>query len=374
MVTQKKCAHDVPCVDCRLIVDKLIRNKNDEHSLHAIDLPQSLVCDECHEEYPCPSCLKLVMRLRPRREDDQYGNCLLDIGALAAREGTQVPRRMPKELGFGFVEWNYVARRGDGVWLSASKKENPQPGLIRASTTWNDTLSQLRQRLLDCEQSHTKCKGQDFRHISSGEDLYLLDLQDRRLVLSTIDAAPYVCLSYVWGTTKEPLDCRKSRLEALMEAGAFENPALFKPPPTVKSAMEFVKAMGERYLWVDRYCIVQDDNDYKRLQLRRMCQIYAAARYTVIAADGTAADGLVSWDSEVDRHRQHSNVWFSNETHCIRAGRGLNSLRTHGPSGIAEDGPSRSKAFQGKPSSFAMEWFTGGVVSNTGSKIFKFKV
>src|SRR6186713_245991 len=54
-----------------------------------------------------------------------------------------------------------------------------------------------------------------------------------------------------------------------------------------------------------------------------MCQIYASARYTVIAADGTATDGLISWDSETDRSRQSSNLWYSNKTHSILAGVGL---------------------------------------------------
>lgn len=108
-----------------------------------------------------------------------------------------------------------------------------------------------------------------------------------------------------------------------MKEGALDNPDLFNPPLTVRSTMEFVETMGERYLWVDRYCIVQDDHYYKEAQLKRMCQIYASARYTVIAADGTAADGLISWDSETDRSRQHSNLWYSNKTHSIFAGVGL---------------------------------------------------
>jgi hypothetical protein len=108
-----------------------------------------------------------------------------------------------------------------------------------------------------------------------------------------------------------------------MKEGALENPDIFDPPLTVRSTMDFVKAMGERYLWVDRYCIIQDDPRYKEAQLKRMCQIYASARYTVIAADGTAADGLTSWDSETDRDRQYSNLWYSNETHTILAAPGV---------------------------------------------------
>ena len=71
----------------------------------------------------------------------------------------------------------------------------------------------------------------------------------------------------------------------------------FKPdgekfPQTVLDAMEFCKTMGQRYLWIDRYCIVQDLPEQKHDQLRAMGIIYHYAYFTIIAAEGDALIGL----------------------------------------------------------------------------------
>ncbi|KAF9730273.1 heterokaryon incompatibility protein [Paraphaeosphaeria minitans] len=44
--------------------------------------------------------------------------------------------------------------------------------------------------------------------------------------------------------------------------------------------------LGERYLWVDSLCIIQDDEDLRQGQLNQMCAIYSHASITLIAVDG----------------------------------------------------------------------------------------
>lgn len=48
--------------------------------------------------------------------------------------------------------------------------------------------------------------------------------------------------------------------------------------------------MGFRYLWADRYCIPQDDDEEKRQQLQMMGRIYEKAHFTIIAAAGDGPD------------------------------------------------------------------------------------
>ncbi|KAN0092491.1 HET domain containing protein [Hyaloscypha variabilis] len=328
LIVKKKegtCSHDVTCSDCKRVVNWLLHDTEKNCSP-----PRNIRCGECHREYQCQYCLSLASKLRlifygKNGGHYNHGNVVVEVEPFVARVlRHRFPEEVSKGLRIGLVSGYYGPMALDGVWLTAFEKgSHTAPGLITTHNSWTFKIDKLRILLERCEKSHGMCKRQDIRHVSPGEDLYLLDLHDRRLVLSTIDTAPYVCLSYVWGKMENILDCRKSRLEPLMKEGALDNPDIFNPPLTVRSTMEFVKSMGERYLWVDRYCIVQDDHDYKEAQLKRMCQIYASARYTIIAADGTAADGLTSWDSETDRSRQHNNLWYSNETHSILAGVGL---------------------------------------------------
>lgn len=56
--------------------------------------------------------------------------------------------------------------------------------------------------------------------------------------------------------------------------------------------MELVRALDERYVWVDALCIVQDDNDSKMQDIHNMGALYANATFTIVAADGDASTGL----------------------------------------------------------------------------------
>jgi hypothetical protein len=56
--------------------------------------------------------------------------------------------------------------------------------------------------------------------------------------------------------------------------------------------------MGEKYLWVDSICIVQDDPVVANAQINQMDLIYAQAVLTIVAATGQNAN--------VDLPRLHS--------------------------------------------------------------------
>jgi hypothetical protein len=53
---------------------------------------------------------------------------------------------------------------------------------------------------------------------------------------------------------------------------------------TVRTAMQVVELLGERYLWVDQLCIVQDDEVSKAAEIQNMATVYAHASLTIIAA------------------------------------------------------------------------------------------
>jgi hypothetical protein len=48
--------------------------------------------------------------------------------------------------------------------------------------------------------------------------------------------------------------------------------------------------LGMRYLWVDRYCINQDDPEEKHGAIRNKDSIYRNAFVTTIAAAGSGSD------------------------------------------------------------------------------------
>lgn len=78
---------------------------------------------------------------------------------------------------------------------------------------------------------------------------------------------PYVALSYVWGS---------SQLEHSW-------------PRVIQDAVEVTRGVGFRHLWVDRYCIDQNNPVEKDYLISRMTAVYAGAELTIIAAAGSDA-------------------------------------------------------------------------------------
>ncbi|KAK1716027.1 uncharacterized protein BDZ83DRAFT_536031, partial [Colletotrichum acutatum] len=54
-------------------------------------------------------------------------------------------------------------------------------------------------------------------------------------------------------------------------------------PPVIQDAMRATIKLGFRYIWIDRYCIWQDDGIHKMSQVERMDQIYGDAELSIIA-------------------------------------------------------------------------------------------
>ncbi|KAF4631515.1 hypothetical protein G7Y89_g6616 [Cudoniella acicularis] len=57
-------------------------------------------------------------------------------------------------------------------------------------------------------------------------------------------------------------------------------------PNTIKDAMTMTKRLGFRYLWIDRYCIDQNNEERKLNQCAKMDLIYQNSQLTIIAAIG----------------------------------------------------------------------------------------
>lgn len=102
--------------------------------------------------------------------------------------------------------------------------------------------------------------------------------------------ARYCALSYVWGQVETGKLTTGTR-EAFCRPGAFSasSPSPVVIPKTIRHAMGLVKELGERYLWVDSLCIVQDQDTGH--ELANMGAIYDRATLTIVAATAWDADG-----------------------------------------------------------------------------------
>ena len=79
----------------------------------------------------------------------------------------------------------------------------------------------------------------------------------------------------MWGLQNEPLESYSADLFSLQDA-----------PLTVRDAAKAVLELGRRYLWVDRYCINQQDEDERKTMIDSMDLIYESADATIVALHG----------------------------------------------------------------------------------------
>jgi hypothetical protein len=80
-------------------------------------------------------------------------------------------------------------------------------------------------------------------------------------------------------------------VEALRLDNALSLPlGLFRMPRTIRHSIMLTHALGLKYLWVDKFCIVQDDFIAKSHQLAVMASIYNNAYITFAANEGMNGD------------------------------------------------------------------------------------
>ncbi|OAX42756.1 hypothetical protein K503DRAFT_796887 [Rhizopogon vinicolor AM-OR11-026] len=95
----------------------------------------------------------------------------------------------------------------------------------------------------------------------------------------------FVALSYLWGGTGEDYRTTQANLRQRSRRGGLDISVL---PATILDTIQVVRRLGERYLWIDALCIVQDDRKDKANQIGAMELIYGKSVFTIFAAGGTS--------------------------------------------------------------------------------------
>ena len=145
-------------------------------------------------------------------------------------------------------------------------------------------ISLIKQWMRTCSVQHDHCNLPALA-IARAQSIRLIDVQDHRIIPATL-TEKFAALSYVWGPNVAPCLTSDSMRQCSSTGGLRD----IKFPRTIIDAIQFVKCIGMRYLWVDSLCIVQNDDDDKRQQLTIMDSIYASAELLIVAAAGSDAN------------------------------------------------------------------------------------
>lgn len=140
----------------------------------------------------------------------------------------------------------------------------------------------LRRMIDNCTSEHGSACGQKSKGLPDTMELVVVDVH--KMCLVTVDGSEvdFITLSYVWGT--DPMV--KTTKETF---GHFQNPRSLVEAGVsrvIQDAATVVQGLGKRYLWVDALCIIQDDEEHRLGQIRRMADIYGQSWLTIVALAG----------------------------------------------------------------------------------------
>lgn len=132
----------------------------------------------------------------------------------------------------------------------------------------------VRSWLDTCARCHgTACKSDSLRV----PGMNLIDCANM-VIVKAAQETPWLALSYVWGVEHQKRDLERYRAGSRLS---------MRIPNTIRDAIIVTLRLGYRFLWVDEYCIDQNDEIHRSEQISRMDQIYQGADLTIVAAAGT---------------------------------------------------------------------------------------
>ncbi|KAM0519585.1 hypothetical protein ACHAPE_003764 [Trichoderma viride] len=291
--TVKRLLGKPSCPGCRLILSSLEIPKPSPPSLMEQEIQVSLGFLVNHGAYS---------------ENYEDGYELLEATELLDEDATvwvacfevtlESPRASPDSIRRGRIIRN-------GPWYAKENNEGDNSELRGRAISPIIDVSIIKDWMRVCEEGHSHCKL--LAPLPSGESKFrLIDVQEQRIVDST-HSERYIALSYVWGLAT-PAVLTKDTLSRYSLKGGLQAIQL---PQTIADCMQLVQSLGERYLWVDSLCIIQDDDDDKLEQLRTMDTVYRSATLVVVAAAGNDAHAGLCGVGHLKR-----SEWQRRETLC----------------------------------------------------------
>jgi hypothetical protein len=143
------------------------------------------------------------------------------------------------------------------------------PKIVRKMVDWKF----IRTCVEECAFEHTVTCRTDFP--GAYRPLKVIDCRSRKVV-DFPHGVRYLALSYVWGAEQSA--------ESIINQEMLPDSV----PKTILDAIEVTLKLDIQYLWVDRYCIPQDQEAVKHREIRHMDLIYRGAAATIVACAGTS--------------------------------------------------------------------------------------
>ncbi|CAJ0554748.1 Ff.00g132610.m01.CDS01 [Fusarium sp. VM40] len=131
----------------------------------------------------------------------------------------------------------------------------------------------IKRWLALCEGQHGKLCNPPMQSRSLPKGFTVINCVSRNLEPLPAEAK-FAALSYVWG--------------ASTSTSTSKSASMF--PRTIEDSIAVALGLGLAYIWIDRYCVPQQDCPEKLEQIQKMHEIYREADLTIVAAAGEGPD------------------------------------------------------------------------------------
>lgn len=142
-----------------------------------------------------------------------------------------------------------------------------------------------------CSQHHPICQQQEVA-FSRLTYIFLIDCTTGNIVKGYL-SDQFLALSYVWGPQNA-----QSKFDFV------DFSSLRNAPLTIQDAVTAVLKLGRRYLWVDRYCINQQNKSERNMMIDNMDLIYECSEATLVALYGDHDQSGLPGVSTISRDTQ----------------------------------------------------------------------
>lgn len=238
-----------------------------------------------------------------RLRDEKLGPCL--ITALMVDEiHEQLAATQGVVSGFRYGPKDFNMR---GVNLGVIPSKNTPRNIGTRNLLHHTDVDLCRHWLQECQSTHSKCPS-----ISESElPTRIIDVGDPhtgaqpRLVESRGQKGLYVTLSHCWGDSRPPATTKanySSRLSSI---------PIMSMPKTFRDAIDIVRSLDYHYLWIDSFCIVQDDDADWQRECASMARVYSDCVVTL--ASPYAKDCHAGFPRGL--HPTHAETWCDLPVH-----------------------------------------------------------
>ncbi|CZR54967.1 uncharacterized protein PAC_04852 [Phialocephala subalpina] len=194
-------------------------------------------------------------------------------------------------LGWTVGDGDYTSYRS-GMFLhlvNSASTSDFQPFQFRPLNHDCYDIEFARQCISNCHINHGPSCQQPEKELLPG--FKVIDCKTRQLIIAP-SPCQYVALSYVWG----PPPPESSNPKTSLDAEGY--------PRLIDHSIQVTLDLGLQYIWIDRYCINQENEEERMSHIKQMDKIYADAEITIIAAAGQGPDYGLPGVGKLSRKQQ----------------------------------------------------------------------